>query len=84
MIPKNSSYENEKRELFCKLKYLELRCYEDSIIYCPVTSQVLKVHLSFVEANIYCLAVKYNKRMIPKINRYEKGKKWFVLFTSLF
>ena len=38
-------------ELFCKIKHIARRCNEDSVTSCPVTSQVLKVHLhlSFVK-----------------------------------
>ena len=54
-----------------------LKCNEDSEIYCPVTSQALKIHshLSFVDENIYWLVVKYNKRRIPIISFFENGKK---------
>ena len=77
MIPTNSSYQNRKSEIFCKIKHMARRCNEDSIIYCLVTSQVLKVqlHLSLVLTNSYCLAVKYNKIMISKISSSKMEKK---------
>ena len=83
MSLKYSSYKKGKSEIFCKIKHIERRCNEDSIIYCPVTSQVLKVHLhlGFVSTNIDCLADKYNKRMISKISSSKNGK-WGIIFYN--
>ena len=58
-------------------KKIELKCNEDSVIYCPVTSQALKIHshLSFFDENIYWLVAKYNKRRIPEISFLKMEKK---------